>query len=174
MLEDALIALAQAGGSAVVQAAGTSAWNGIAARFPGLFGRRGGDEQSNEPVEAEPARLRRTREALAAAEDPSRARAVQEGVWQERFRELVEEADGTERALLAAELLALVQLATATTGDTAAATGSARATDGGLAVTGIRRTGGTGPAGPARASHTGPAVAEGAGSKAISGISHEC
>ncbi|MFJ3728727.1 hypothetical protein ACIPYQ_40035 [Streptomyces sp. NPDC090045] len=104
MLEEALAALAVAGGTAVVQAAGTDAWHGFQARVAHLLGR--GDARRER---AELERLDRTAELLAAAgtEEPERVRIRQEASWQTRFETLLESLTAEEREQVAAELRSL-------------------------------------------------------------------
>ncbi|WP_405860849.1 hypothetical protein OG361_37430 [Streptomyces sp. NBC_00090] len=87
MLEQALMALAGAGGVAVVQAAGTDAWAGLRQAVAQWFGR--GDEQLEQ---AELERLDRTAAELAAAQDDGEAnaelaRARHDAVWQSRIED---------------------------------------------------------------------------------------
>lgn len=106
MLEEALVALATAGGSAVVQAAGTEVWEGLRVRVARLLGRGDGEHER-----AELERLDRTAGVLEASE-PARAeqvRARQEASWQTRFETLLEGLCGVERERVVAELRALVQ-----------------------------------------------------------------
>ncbi|MFJ1754965.1 hypothetical protein [Kitasatospora sp. NPDC088134] len=102
------MALATAGGTAVVQAAGTQAWEGLRARVARLLGR--GDAE-RERVELE--RLERTADALdasgGAGAGAERVRLRQETSWQTRFEDLLEGADGADRERIAAELRALVR-----------------------------------------------------------------
>ncbi|WSJ72330.1 hypothetical protein OG294_39685 (plasmid) [Kitasatospora sp. NBC_01302] len=116
MLEDALVALATAGGTAVVQAAGTQAWEGLRARVARLLGRGDGER---ELVELE--RLDRTAGALQATESSQaeRVRLRQEASWQTRFESLLEDLAGVERERVAGELRALVQEQAASGGVTA-------------------------------------------------------
>ncbi|WP_328916287.1 MULTISPECIES: FxSxx-COOH system tetratricopeptide repeat protein [unclassified Streptomyces] len=150
MLVEGLSALAAAGGGAVVQAAGTDAWNGLRQRVGDLFGR--GD---SERARAEFVRLDRTAAALAEGTpaDLAGERARQEGVWQGRFENLLENLDapGQRRAVeQLRELLVFVAAAArgpGGPGPTVPGTedswqgvfgsGSATASHGGTAVTGI-------------------------------------
>ncbi|MEU5809398.1 hypothetical protein [Streptomyces sp. NPDC047718] len=107
MLAEALTALAAAGGAAVVQAAGTDAWEGLRGRLARWFGR--GDAQRERD---ELARLDRSAaEVTAAAEDDAtadRVRARQEVAWQTRIETLLEglaDEQRTEAAELLQELL---------------------------------------------------------------------
>ena len=87
MLTESLDALAAAGGTAVVQAAGADAWEGFRERVARLFGR--GDRQREH---RELALLDQTSALLAAAADPElqRVRDQQESFWRARFGELLE------------------------------------------------------------------------------------
>ncbi|MFI6038094.1 hypothetical protein ACIBBD_28880 [Streptomyces sp. NPDC051315] len=169
MLVEALTALAAAGGGAVVQAAGTDAWNGLRRRVGEIFGR--GDAAR---VQAELSRLDHTAQVLVpgASVDVAAERLRQEGVWAGRFEALLEGLDGPGRERAAEELRELLAFVAASAGDAAVATGRAVARDGGSAVTGIKNTAGGRP-GPTRAVHTGDADATGAGSSAVSGIVNE-
>ncbi|MGX5397516.1 hypothetical protein ACWLMY_37590 [Streptomyces anulatus] len=111
MLVEGLIAVAAAGGSAVVQAAGTDAWNGIREGFARLFGR---GEPGREQAELE--RLDQTRSVLEAAGDGEGAQRVQIAQvsrWQTRLETLLEELPAAEQQLVVAELQALVAQAQA-------------------------------------------------------------
>ncbi|MFH0244616.1 hypothetical protein ACGRHY_19875 [Streptomyces sp. HK10] len=125
MLEQALAALASAGGTAVVQAAGTEAWTAVREAVARWFGR--GDERREraelerldrtaaelEPGGPEPGEGRdrdRDREPGAAGSaGAEQARIRQEAAWQARFESLLESVDGDERARLAGELRALLK-----------------------------------------------------------------
>ncbi len=166
MLVEALMALAAAGGGAVVQAAGTDAWNGLRQRVGALFSQ---GDAAREQSELE--RLDRTAQALGpgGAADEAAERLREAGVWQGRFESLLEGLDGSDREHAAQELRALLTFVATATGDTALATGTAVAREGGTAVTGIKRSGTT-PDRSARAINTGDAEATGTDSSAISGI----
>ncbi|MGW3328229.1 hypothetical protein [Streptomyces virginiae] len=106
MLEAALAAVAVAGGTAVVQAAGTDAWNGLRSRVARLLGR--GDPALEQ---AELERLDQTATALRELEpaEADRVRIRQEASWQTRFEVLLESVSDTqERARLAEGLRALI------------------------------------------------------------------
>ncbi|MET9695209.1 hypothetical protein ABZY81_43775 [Streptomyces sp. NPDC006514] len=94
MLEQALTALAAAGGAAVVQAAGTDAWTGLRQVVARWFGR--GDEQVEQTLLE---RLDQTAGELETAETAveERVRIRQEAVWQARMEALFESLDGIER-----------------------------------------------------------------------------
>ncbi|MFJ2170396.1 hypothetical protein [Streptomyces griseofuscus] len=167
MLAEALTGLAAAGGSAVVQAAGTDVWNGLRRRVGLIFGP--GDAAR---AQAELERLDHTALVLAAdgAGDVAAERLRQEGLWAGRFEALLEGLDDAGRDRVAGELRELLTFVAAS-GDTAVATGRAVAHGGGSAVSGIKKGGGA--LGPARAVRTGDAEATGAGSSAVSGIVNE-
>jgi hypothetical protein len=123
MLEQALTALAAAGGTAVVQAAGTDAWGGLRQAVARWFG--GGDPQ-RERAELErldqtagalaTAATAETAEAAEAAEAAGAAGAVegervrirQEAAWRARIEAFLEGLDDTERSQAAEELRALL------------------------------------------------------------------
>jgi len=108
MLTEALTAAAAAGGGALVQAAGTDAWNGVRDAVARLLGR---DEVRREQAERE--RLDRTRAVLEAAEEgeAERVRAAQATTWQSRFEALLEELPDAGRQRVVAELERLAALA---------------------------------------------------------------
>ena len=101
MLAEALTALASAGGTAVVQAAGNDAWTGFRARVAKWFA-RGDTGREHGALE----RLDRTAAALEAAEpdEVERVRAGQEASWQTMFELLLEGLDGGEQQRAADEL----------------------------------------------------------------------
>ncbi|MFF4349760.1 hypothetical protein [Streptomyces sp. NPDC001530] len=72
---------------------------------------------------------------------------------------------------IAALVWALLQPTTQHVDDTASNTGEAHATNGGSAVTGVKRPNGRG-SGSAKAQKTGKATADGDGSSAVSGIDY--
>ncbi|MFF2809941.1 hypothetical protein ACFVT2_22775 [Streptomyces sp. NPDC058000] len=125
MLDQALAALAAAGGTAVVQAAGTDAWTGLRQALARWFGH--GDEQRER---AELERLDQAASELepADATGTERARVRQEAAWQARMEALLENLDATERTRAAEELSALLAQH--------APHGGASAGDGGQAVAG--------------------------------------
>ncbi|MFJ6940313.1 hypothetical protein [Streptomyces sp. NPDC101132] len=107
MLPEALTALAAAGGAAVVQAAGSDAWEGLRSRLARWFGR--GDE-SRERGELE--RLDRSAAALAATDagTAEQVRTRQEAVWQTRIEAVLEDmGDDEQRARAATELEQLLK-----------------------------------------------------------------
>ncbi|MEV4503173.1 hypothetical protein [Streptomyces klenkii] len=106
MLSEALAAVAAAGGTAVVQSAGTDAWTGLRQQVARWFGR---DDEARERVELE--RLDRTAVALkaaAASGELARIRDRQEAVWQDRFETLLEGLPAGRQGGVAEELRALV------------------------------------------------------------------
>ncbi|MFD0040569.1 hypothetical protein ACFVIZ_23380 [Streptomyces anulatus] len=97
MLTESLAALAAAGGTAVVSAAGTELWETFRSRVATLLG-RGNDATERITLE----RLDRTAAELepAAADDAS--------AWASRFSDALEEASPEEQERLAAQLQELV------------------------------------------------------------------
>lgn len=107
MLVEGLIAVATAGGEAIVQAAGTDAWAGIRSGVARILGR---GERGREQAELE--RLDQTRAELESAGDGARAERVQTVLmtrWQTRLEVLLEQLPEEDRQQVAAELQALVQ-----------------------------------------------------------------
>ncbi|MFF2927627.1 hypothetical protein ACFVTP_35400 [Streptomyces celluloflavus] len=125
MLEQALAALAAAGGAAVVQAAGTDAWAGLRQAMARWVGR---GHVQRERTELE--RLDRTAGELEVAEaaEAERVRVRQEAAWQARIEALLESLDDIERIRAAEELRALLAQHTSR--------GGVSAGSGGLAVGG--------------------------------------
>ncbi|MFI5854260.1 hypothetical protein [Streptomyces parvulus] len=113
MLVEALLALAAAGGGAIVQAAGTDAWNGMRSGIARMLGR---GETAREHGELE--RLDRTQAVLEAAneDEVERVRTAQAAVWQSRLEMLLEELPEAQRQQAAAELQALIEQAGAAGG----------------------------------------------------------
>ncbi|MFE7365783.1 hypothetical protein [[Kitasatospora] papulosa] len=106
MLVEGLVAVAAAGGGAIVQAAGTDAWNGIRGGFARIFGR---GEAGREQAELE--RLDQTLAVLEAAQEGDEAQRVeiaQVARWQTRLETLLEELPEAEQQQVVAELQALV------------------------------------------------------------------
>jgi len=101
VLAEALTALAAAGGTAVVQAAGKDAWAGFRSRAAKWFGR---GDTGREQVALE--RLDRTAAALEAAGpgEVERVRAGQQASWQTLFELLLEGLDWEEQERAAADL----------------------------------------------------------------------
>lgn len=105
MLEEALDALAAAGGSAVVQAAGTDAWAGLRAAVARWFGR---NDAAREQAELE--RLEQTAGELAAADGGTIGLMLvrHEAAWRARFEALLDGLDDHERAHAADQLRGLL------------------------------------------------------------------
>ena len=105
MLTEAMAALAAAGGTAVVQAAGTDAWTGVRRQVARWFGR--GNPQRED---AELKRLDQTAGELEAARpaEVERVRIRQEAAWQGRIEALLESLEDIERAEVAGELRTLL------------------------------------------------------------------
>ncbi len=101
MLAEGLAALAAAGGAAVVQAAGTSAWQGLQQSVAQWFARGDGERER-----AELERLDQSAAALEAAADDewTGVRSGQQGAWQARFERALEDLGDREREE-AAEIL---------------------------------------------------------------------
>ncbi|MFB8090374.1 hypothetical protein [Streptomyces sp. NPDC055992] len=111
MLVEGLVAVAAAGGGAVVQAAATDAWNGVRGGLARIFGR---GDAGREQAELE--RLDQTRAVLAAAqegEEAQRVQIAQVARWQTRLETLLEELPEAEQQQVVAELQALVAQAKA-------------------------------------------------------------
>ncbi|MEU0060475.1 hypothetical protein [Streptomyces sp. NPDC006334] len=108
VLVEALLALAAAGGGAVVQAAGTDAWSALRGGVARVLGR---GDAAREQGELE--RLDRTQAVLEAAseDEVERVRAAQAAVWQSRLELLLEELPEGERRQVVAELQALIEQA---------------------------------------------------------------
>ncbi|NEE24870.1 hypothetical protein G3M53_05245 [Streptomyces sp. SID7982] len=106
MLNEALMALAAAGGVGVVQAASTDAWVTFRQQLASLLGH--GDSQ-RERIELE--RLDITAAALGGAEndDLDLVRSRQEGSWQARFETFLEGLGDREREEVAASLQSLLE-----------------------------------------------------------------
>ena len=105
MLSEAMTALAAAGGTAVVQAAGTDAWTGVRQQVARWFGR--GNPQREQ---AELERLDQTAGELEAARpaEVERIRIRQEAAWQGRIEALLESLEDIERARIVDELRSLL------------------------------------------------------------------
>lgn len=110
MLVEALLALAAAGGGAIVQAAGTDAWNGVRSGVARVLGR---GEVAREQGELE--RLDRTLAVLNSATESEveRVQTAQAAVWQNRLEMLLEEVSEAQQQQVAAELQAVIERANA-------------------------------------------------------------
>ncbi|WP_327257175.1 hypothetical protein [Streptomyces sp. NBC_01244] len=120
MLTEALVAIAAASGSAVVQAASTDAWTSFRQRIARILGR--GDTQRER---AELERLDRTAAALGEAPEgeAARIRDRQEGTWQARFETLLEGLDEPEQQEAVDQLQALLAEYSTPASSASAATG---------------------------------------------------
>ncbi|RPE38925.1 hypothetical protein EDD90_1869 [Streptomyces sp. Ag109_O5-1] len=105
MLDQALAALAAAGGTAVVQAAGTDVWTALRQAVARWFGR--GDEQRERAVLERLDQAARELQTAGAAEAEG-VRILQEAVWQARIEALLESLGEAERVGAAEELRALL------------------------------------------------------------------
>ncbi|MFI9061947.1 hypothetical protein ACIGQE_08770 [Streptomyces sp. NPDC053429] len=105
MLSEAMTVLAAAGGTAVVQAAGTDAWTGVRRQIARWFG-RGNPQREYAQLE----RLDQTAAELEAARptEVERLRIRQETAWQGRIEALLESLEDIERARVADELRTLL------------------------------------------------------------------
>ncbi len=105
MLEQALMALAASGGTALVAAAGTDAWGGLRQSVARWFAR--GDEQ-RERTELE--RLDQTAAALRSIDpaEAERAQVAQEAAWQARIETVLESLNDAERDQAAMQLRSLL------------------------------------------------------------------
>jgi hypothetical protein len=101
VLAEALTALAAAGGTAVVQAAGKDAWAGFRTRVAKWFA-RGNTEREQAALE----RLDRTAAALEAAGpgEVEQVRVGQQASWQTLFEVLLEGLDKEEQRRASADL----------------------------------------------------------------------
>lgn len=99
-------ALAAAGGAAVVQAAGTDAWDGLRSRVARWCGRGDGEREHRELE-----RLDRSAAELVAADggEVTQVRARQEAGWQARIETVLESLHEDERAHAAEDLRALLE-----------------------------------------------------------------
>ncbi|MFF4208071.1 hypothetical protein ACFYZE_01645 [Streptomyces sp. NPDC001796] len=107
MLAEAVTAAAAAGGTAMVEAAGSDLWAWCKARGARLIG-RGDPERENDARE----RLDRTAAALAAASDDAereRVRTVHARLWRGEFASLLETLDGAEQQRVVTELRTLAE-----------------------------------------------------------------
>ncbi|MEV5644123.1 hypothetical protein AB0L67_28840 [Streptomyces flaveolus] len=105
MLSEAMTALAAAGGTAVVQAAGTDAWTGVRQQVARWFG-RGNPQREHAELE----RLDQTAGELEAARpaEVERIRIRLEAAWQGRIEALLESLEDSERARIVDELRTLL------------------------------------------------------------------
>ncbi|MGW1788135.1 hypothetical protein ACWCO0_35465 [Streptomyces tubercidicus] len=138
MLDETLMALAASAGTAVAAAAGTDVWESVRTRLGGILRRENGGD-----AELVLARADRAAAELSGAEDEDaeRARSRLEGVWRDRFEDLLGRLDADERAEVADQLTTLASLARpaggVSAGDDGLAVGgnvSVRAGDGSVAA----------------------------------------
>ncbi|MFJ5049491.1 hypothetical protein [Streptomyces sp. NPDC088719] len=104
MLTESLLALAAAGGTAVVQAAGTQAWESVSERVPRMFRRRSGSGGEDE------ARLGLERTALVRASDDEEGSSREASLWQQHFVTLLDDSDDQVRQRVETELRQLISL----------------------------------------------------------------
>lgn len=125
MLPEALTALAAAGGTTLVQAAGSDAWEGLRGGLARWFGH---GDTTRERGELE--RLDRSAAELAAATSAGAgatelARARQVTAWATRIETRLEGLDGERRDMVVAELRQLLEeAASATAGGPGLASGN--------------------------------------------------
>ncbi|WP_435972167.1 hypothetical protein [Streptomyces sp. Qhu_M48] len=105
MLSEAMTALAAAGGTAVVQAAGTDAWAGLRGQMARWFG-QGNPQREHAELE----RLDQAAAELEAAAPPQaeRVRIRQEAAWQARIEALLESLGENEQGRIAEGLRTLL------------------------------------------------------------------
>ncbi|MFJ5139761.1 hypothetical protein [Streptomyces sp. NPDC088707] len=109
MLVEGLIAVAAAGGGAIVQAAATDAWAGMRSGVARILGR---GDTGREQAELE--RLDQTRAELESAGDGTGSERVQTVLvtrWQTRLEMLLEQLPEGEQQQVVAELQALIEQA---------------------------------------------------------------
>ncbi|MFJ5310043.1 hypothetical protein [Streptomyces sp. NPDC088350] len=99
MLPEVLVALAASGGTAVVQAAGTEAWDQLSGRVAQWLGRGHTGAE-----EAELERLNGTAGELRTANGSAQVRADQESLWRGRIAEVLEGLESDEQERAAAQL----------------------------------------------------------------------
>ncbi|GGS33902.1 hypothetical protein F2B00_27165 [Streptomyces parvus] len=104
MLTEALLALAAAGGTAVVQAAGTEAWGSVSEGVARMFRRRSGDGAEDG------AQRELDRTALVLASDDAEGSSRQASLWGQRFAALLSDADDQVRQQAETELRQLISL----------------------------------------------------------------
>jgi hypothetical protein len=102
MLTDALEALATVGGTALVGAMATDAWEAVRNKVAHIFGRQG--TQRRAAIEAQ---LESNADLVESAGDPGRARQALVPLWQMELAKLLEEHPDAESGL--EELIAYVR-----------------------------------------------------------------
>ncbi|MFI8391403.1 hypothetical protein [Streptomyces sp. NPDC085540] len=105
MLEQALVMLAAAGGTAVVQAASTDAWAELRQAVARWFGRT---DTRREQVESERLELTRTAVRSSDPADADRILLEQQAAWRTRIEYALEELPESERAEAADQLRAVL------------------------------------------------------------------
>ncbi|MDT0445322.1 hypothetical protein [Streptomyces johnsoniae] len=103
-----MTALAAAGGTAVVQAAGTDTWTTVRARLALWFGQgdEGREREARERLDQTGAALTGAESNGAAGAEAERLRSRREGVWRARIEDLLETlTDAHERHARATRLL---------------------------------------------------------------------
>ncbi|MEW1719333.1 hypothetical protein [Streptomyces sp. NPDC093109] len=119
VLAESMVALAAAGGGAIVQAAGTDAWTVVRERIARLVGRGDAERQRAELTRLDQTSADLTASAGPEAEadadvdaeaDAEHRRVRWEGVWQARLELLLEALAQDDRRRAAAELQAVVGL----------------------------------------------------------------
>lgn len=105
MLAESLVALAAAGGTAVVQAVGTDAWEAVRDRTARLFARGDAGRRT-----AELARLEETARDLSDRTDPGTVLVRWESSWQARWEMLLDSLPEAELPATAQELAQMVSL----------------------------------------------------------------
>lgn len=127
MLTEALSALAAAGGTAVVQAAGTDVWSAVRERVVRMF-----SHSNARPPQRVIEQLDQTAAALepvATEAEGEEARARLATAWQTRFEDLLEDVSEDERTQVAAQVRELLNftsqqgVSTASAGDAGIAIG---------------------------------------------------
>jgi len=126
MLSESLVALAAAGGTAVVQAVGTDAWVAVRDRTARLFARGNAERHATEL-----ARLEETARDLSGQADSGTALVRWESSWRARWEMLLDALPDVELPAAADELAQVISLAVHHAGPT-----SISADDHGMAVGG--------------------------------------
>lgn len=126
MLSESLVALAAAGGTAVVQAVGTDAWGAVRDRTARLFAGSNAERHT-----AELARLEETARDLSDETHPDTVLVRWESSWRARWEMLLDSLPDTELPAAADELSQVISLADRRAGAT-----SISACDHGMAVGG--------------------------------------
>ncbi|GAA0451576.1 hypothetical protein [Streptomyces olivaceiscleroticus] len=104
MLSEAMAGLAAAGGTAVVQAAGTDAWTGFRQRVAHWFGRGNPQREATELDRLDRTAGELQTAATAGPTEMERVRIHQEAAWQARIEVLLENLADAELARAVEEL----------------------------------------------------------------------